>query len=185
MDNFRAQDLTLACGLSAGQITQNGTSAQSDSADDISSSRSLPQKDEDRLAVAGQQYFVVEGELALLDMLRQYHELQQLAPELAPEIAHRTIELIKVRSFYSVGFRACAVIDDTIECCALQLFKAHRRATSVEHWTENMVVSGADSFCLELLAGRLLHPCYSAPWSQSMCMQMAHACHLVLQIFYA
>lgn len=50
----------------------------------------------ERLRVGAQDFQVVEGELALLSMLQACLQLQALAPDLGPEIAHRTVELLKV-----------------------------------------------------------------------------------------
>ncbi|KAK9791149.1 hypothetical protein WJX73_003285 [Symbiochloris irregularis] len=51
---------------------------------------------EEKLHIGSESYFVIEGLLTLLQLLRSYQHLQQLAPELVPELAHRAVELIKV-----------------------------------------------------------------------------------------
>ena len=51
---------------------------------------------QERLRVGADHYLIVEGEVALLGMLQAYESLQQLAPDLAPEIAHRAVEILKV-----------------------------------------------------------------------------------------
>lgn len=58
--------------------------------------RSPSRRDEEVLRVGGQQYHVAHTVLLLLRMLQGYMTFQGAVPLLAPEIARRAVDLLKV-----------------------------------------------------------------------------------------
>ena len=75
---------------------QNGAAAHDDAFALSTESSSLSRE---RLRVGASAFYVVEGQLVLLGMLHAYRQLRELAADLAPEIAHRAVEILKVQTW--------------------------------------------------------------------------------------
>lgn len=71
-------------------------------------------KAKDTLRVGGHEYHVVAAVLMMLGLLEAYLQFQDVVPNFGGEVAHRVVELLKVRSCITSPFPRTAIRAD--EC---------------------------------------------------------------------